>query len=68
MNEITRQMWYKCVMEQNEALNAYFEVYKNEKDKNSTAIKTAKALYDLKTADINRRLQALKIASTFAAA
>jgi hypothetical protein len=60
MNEIARNEWYKCVMEQNEALNAYFEVYKKETDKQSPVIKAAKKLYDLQTAQINQRLQALK--------
>ena len=52
--------WSKCVMEQNEALNDYFTVYKSTPDKHSNVIKAAKVKYDQTTAKINERLRMLK--------
>ena len=52
--------WSKCVMEQNEALNDYFTVYKSTPDKHSNIIKAAKMKYDQTTAKINERLRTLK--------
>ena len=59
-NTTIKNEWYNLVMEQNEALNEYFETYKAAVNKFDITVIKAKEIYDRKAAAITQRLRELK--------
>ena len=62
-NTTIKNEWYNLVMEQNEALNEYFETYKAAANKFDETVIAAKAAYDKKAAEITQKLRMLKNAA-----